>query len=89
MKINQIKKVQVEAKTLCIHLKVCDMFGGKILDHDGQTLVDKEEGYVPDFMPGEHHGDYLILNIDLDTGLITNWKAPTARQIENFILSES
>lgn len=36
-------------------------------------------------MPGEHYGDYLILEIDLDTGQIKNWKAPTAKQIEEWI----
>lgn len=85
MKIGIKKLVEVEAKTLHIHLKVRDEFGGKITDQDGQVLIDKEDGYVPDFMPGEHHGDYLILDIDLDTGKILNWKKPSAEQIETFI----
>ncbi len=89
MKINQLKRVQVEAKTLHIHLKVRDEFGGRITDQDGHVLVDKEDGYVPDFMPGEHFGDYLMLDIDLDTGQITNWKKPTAEQIERFIAGDN
>lgn len=88
MKIGMKKTVEVEAKTLHIHLKVCDMFGGKITDQDGHVLVDKDDGYVPDFMPGDHYGDYVILDIDLDTGTIKNWKKPTAEQIERFIGSE-
>ena len=37
---------------------------------------------MPDFMPGEHYGEYVILDIDLDTGMVTNWTKPTAAQIE-------
>lgn len=85
MEISQAKTVPVNAKTLAIHIKVCDNFQATILDSDGKELGGQEDGYVPDFMPGEHYGDYLILNIDLDTGHITNWTAPTARQIEKFI----
>lgn len=36
-------------------------------------------------MPGQHYGDYVILDIDLDTGKILNWKPPTAEQIEEWI----
>ncbi|MCY1454717.1 hypothetical protein D9M71_718000 [compost metagenome] len=43
------------------------------------------EGYVPDFFPGDHYGDYLILNIDLETGQIKNWKKPTAGDIEKML----
>lgn len=85
MKIGIKKTVEVEAKTLHIFIKVRDCFGGKITDRDGDVLVDKEDGYVPDFMPGDHGGDYLILDIDLDSGQILNWKKPTAEQIERFI----
>lgn len=40
---------------------------------------------VPDFFPGEHYGDYLILNIDLETGQIKNWKKPAATDIEKIL----
>jgi hypothetical protein len=36
-------------------------------------------------MPGEHYGDYIILNIDIDTGYIKNWRTPTKEQIKEFI----
>jgi hypothetical protein len=84
MKISQQKTVQVEAKTLQICAKVRDCFAASLLDGDGETLC-VYDGYVPEFMPGEHFGDYLMLDIDLDTGQITNWKAPTAEQVEGFI----
>lgn len=88
MEIGIQKTVQVQAKTLCVHLKVCDMFTACIKDQDDQTVFDQEDGYVPGFMPGEHYGDYVILDIDLDTGQITNWKTPTAEQIQEFINKE-
>jgi hypothetical protein len=87
MKINQQKLVQVEAKTLKLHLKVCDRFTGALVDKDGVELKDFDS-YVPSFMPGDHYGDYVILDIDIDTGMITNWTPPTANQLEQFINSE-
>lgn len=43
------------------------------------------EGYVPDFFPGDHYGDYLMLNIDVETGHIKNWKKPVAADIEKML----
>lgn len=88
MKIKQQKFVSVDAKTLSIHMKVTDQFEARLLDSDGVELKDYE-GYVPGFMPGQHYGDYLILDIDIDTGLITNWKQPSPEDIEEFISNEN
>lgn len=85
MEITATKTVQVQAKTLAIHLKVRDEFCATILDENGAELGGQEDGYVPKFMPGDHYGDYVILNIDLDTGQVTNWKTPPVDQIERFI----
>ena len=82
MEINQQKTVKVNAKTLRIHCKVSDRFTYAIDDAQGDEIHCQDDGYVPDFMPGEHYGDYVILDIDLDTGMVTNWKKPTAAQIE-------
>jgi hypothetical protein len=78
------KEVEVEAKTLHISLKVVDGFGATLTDQDGAVLADYE-GYVPDFMPGEHYGDYVMLDVDIDTGKITNWKTPTDAQLKSFM----
>jgi hypothetical protein len=80
--INQQKTVKVQAKTLKIHSKIRDMFQAELVDQDGSVIHTQEDGYVPGFMPGEHYGDYLILDIDLDTGKILNWKPPTAEKLE-------
>lgn len=97
MIIDQFKKVQVEAKTFHIYIKIRDEFGGSVTDQDGKYLVNKDDGYVPDFFPHysiteksstysrSNMGDYLILDIDLDTGQILNWKKPTKEQLEKFI----
>lgn len=85
VKINRKKVVQVEAKTLRMCLKVRDDFSADLVDADGARICGQEDGYVPSFMPGEHHGDYVMLDIDIDTGTITNWKKPTAKALEEFI----
>ncbi len=81
-------KVDVEAKTVSISAKCSDCCATALLDKDG-TEIFECDGYVPDFMPGEHFGDYIMLDIDLETGQIKNWKAPTAEQIEDWIKTNS
>lgn len=78
------KEVEIEAKTLQIYMKVRDEFAANLLDQDND-FIRGYEGYVPGFMPGEHFGDYLILDIDIDTGLITNWVKPDEDDIQNFV----
>lgn len=82
------KEIQVEAKTLSIHMKVSDQFSARLLDQNGDVIHDQEDGYVPGFMPGEHYGDYVMLEIDIDTGKITNWKPPSAKAIQEWITPE-
>lgn len=81
MKMGIKKTVEVEAKTLKLHMKVRDCFQADLLDQDGQQ-IGEYEGYVPGFMPGQHYGDYLILDIDIETGRITNWKKPSAEDLQ-------
>jgi len=84
MQINQQKTVQVDVTELHLHIKVCDRFEAGLKDAQGEE-VGEYEGYVPDFFPGDHYGDYLILNIDLETGQIKNWKKPAAADIEKML----
>lgn len=83
--ITATKTVKVQAKTLKIHLKVRDEFCAELVDQDGERIYLQEDGYVPGFMPGEHFGDYVILDIDIDTGQVVNWKKPDAEDIELWI----
>lgn len=88
MEINQIKQVKVDAKTIKIHLKVSDRFSYQIVDAQGEVLHEQDDGYVPDFMPGPHYGDYVILDIDIDSGKVVNWKQLEAADIEAVMRSD-
>ncbi|WP_122544339.1 hypothetical protein [Pseudomonas viridiflava] len=87
MQINQKKTVQVDVTLLKLHLKVSDRFTADLIDAQGEQ-VGGYEGYVPDFFPGDHYGDYVMLDIDLETGQIKNWKKPIAADIEKMIETE-
>jgi hypothetical protein len=65
--------------TISISAKCSDLFGAFL--YRDNKLVGEYDGYVPDFMPGEHYGDYVQLEIDINTGKIVNWKKPTQAQL--------
>lgn len=90
IKVKKKELVEVGAKTLKLTLKVRDEFSYQILDNDGKTVVDKDGCYVPDFMPGEHYGDYVLLDIDMETGQITNWPKPNvlAQKLQDMLDNE-
>jgi hypothetical protein len=71
-------------KVMRMSAKCSDLFWAAFDDASGNTLGEYD-GYVPNFMPGEHYGDYVELNIDLATGQILNWKAPKAAEIRKLI----
>lgn len=58
---------------LSISAKCSDMYSHTIYTKTGEKYREYD-GYVPSFMPGEHFGDYLMLDIDPYTGQILNWK---------------
>lgn len=88
MEIEKLETVKVNAKTLKVHLKVSDRFCAQLVSATGTVIFDQEDGYVPSFMPGQHYGDYVILDIDIDTGQITNWKVPSAEEVQEWIGDE-
>jgi len=57
---------------LHVQAKCSDMFSCTLTN--GDKSVDYH-GYVPSWMPGNHYGDYVSLEIDADTGHILNWKS--------------
>jgi hypothetical protein len=57
------------------------------LKEDGKEVA-THDGYVPDFMPGTHYGDYIELSIDIDTGQILNWEKPTKAQLQKDLNNE-
>jgi len=85
MEIDATEVVKVNVKTLKLHLKVSDRFTASIESATGTEIYTQDDGYVPDFMPDDHYGDYVILDIDIESGRIINWVAPTANDIEEWI----
>jgi len=72
--ITMNKPVDVDVKVMRICLKVLDEFAATFhTTSECGNILFEYEGYVPGFMPGDHSGDYVELNIDLDTGKILNW----------------
>lgn len=66
----------MKAKTISISGKCSDMFSMGVYDANGCEIYD-HEGYVPSFFP-QGGGDYISLEIDLETGKILNWTPPTS-----------
>ena len=71
---------------MCV--KCTDVFSCKITDGN-KTLVADYCDYVPDFMPDDHYGDYVILDIDLDTGKIVNWRTDAKKLVNQFIMDQN
>ena len=84
MRIFVIEKVEKDISVASLHIKVRDEFFCTLQDNKG-TGVSEYSGYVPTFFPGQHYGEYLMLDIDLETGQILNWKKPSKEDIESLI----
>jgi hypothetical protein len=72
-------------KVICISAKCSDLFDASLIEKDGDIETELGEhysGYVPTFFPGQHYGDYVMLDIDVETGKILNWKKPTDKQLK-------
>ena len=63
-----------------INAKCSDLFSAMFDDETGNTVADYN-GYVPEFMPGQHWGDYVEIDIDLKTGKILNWAPPSLEAV--------
>jgi hypothetical protein len=64
--------------------KCNDLFGAFLEGYDEKIIGDRYEGNVPDFFPGNHKGDYLIFEIDIETGKILNWNKPSEEDLQIF-----
>lgn len=74
MKIKLPVKTEMEfnVKTVHINAKCSDLCYTVLYDANGKEILE-HDGYVPGFFPGRG-GDYVELDIDIDTGKILNWK---------------
>ena len=66
-------------QTIEVSLKCSDRYSHIVKDRNGNN-IHAYCGYVPEFMPGGG-GDYLDLDIDVETGLITNWNVPDQSEL--------
>jgi len=73
--------MEKKIKTVFICAKCSDLCSIQFFNKDGDKIGERD-GYVPDWMPEEHYGDYIELEIDVETGQILNWKKPTQRQLK-------
>lgn len=87
MEIEVNTKAKIDIKTLRTCIKVSDSLNCDILDANGNKVEDYNY-YVPNFFPGDHYGDYLMLDIDIETGKITNWKKPTPEELQEMLYPE-
>jgi hypothetical protein len=71
----------VDVNRISISAKCSDLCSSQLQDKDGKVVAE-HNGYVPALMPEEHCGDYVILDIDLETGTILNWKRPSKKVVE-------
>ena len=81
------KKKKLTPAVLEICGKTSDLCFASLQTKSGE-VIKEHDGYVPDMMPGEHYGDYIMINIDINTGKIINWKKPTAAALKKFIEQE-
>ena len=71
-------------KTVHISAKCSDLCFTQIEDENG-NMIAEHDGYVPAFMPDQHYGDYVSLEIDIATGKILNWRTDASAQIKEFV----
>lgn len=65
----KITKIEISAK--------CSDLCSVVATNEAGDTIQAGDGYVPNFMPGEHYGDYVQLDIDVETGKILNWVVPS------------
>jgi len=73
-------------KTIKLCGKTSDLCHITFLD-EKNVKVGERDNYVPDYFPEEHYADYIEFDIDVKTGQILNWKAPTQKQLKDSIQS--
>ena len=73
-------------KTIFVTAKTSDACHILFKDED-KNIIGERNDYVPTYFPEEHYGDYLELEIEVATGKILNWKAPTQKQLKDSINS--
>ena len=66
---------------LKISAKCSDLCQTSFTDSKGN--VTESEGYVPQGIGIDEYGDYVVLDIDMETGQIQNWKPRSDWMVRN------
>lgn len=80
MKIPKQVVETVEAKSIKVFAKLRDSGSYELMGMDGKSIKLESDGYVPTWFPGGD-SDYLDLDIDLETGVVLNWKKPAPEEV--------
>jgi len=86
MIIKVIQELEVEATTLRIRAIVNDEFRAYLRTPLGSNLFCQHGGKAPTFLPSCNDGQFIVLDIDLETGQIKNWGTPTPEQVRGWTL---
>lgn len=90
MHVDAAKEDVKPLRKLTISAKCSDMFSA-ILYEDNKQVGNEYSDYVPNWFPNpqaDHFGDYVELQIDIDTGQILNWRKPTKAQLNETFKGE-
>ena len=63
-----------------VNAKCSDLCFITFKDKNGNEIGERD-GYVPDWMPEDHYGDYIEIEIEVETCRILNWKKPTQSEL--------
>jgi len=77
-------KIMADKRILTVNAKCSDRCFTTLVE-DGKT-VRESDGYVPAFFP-DGGGDYIYLEIDIETGQILNWQKPAEEDLEKLDLA--
>lgn len=85
MELDVVVPQKLKVRSVQVYAKVSDSCSYQLRDEAGKKVADRDD-YVPSFFPGDddggsHYGDYLILDIELDTGLVLNWRKPDPKEV--------
>ena len=65
--------------TISISAKCSDMFFASICK-DGAGQIGEYDGYVPECFGPNGYGDYVKLEVNVETGQIVGWDAEAAKE---------
>ena len=78
------EKPSRKASFIRVEAKCADRCSIDMVDASG-SMIHQHVGEVPEFMPGQHYGDSIILSINVKSGLISNWGDEERAKIQGLL----